>query len=400
MGLQINQYPIERTELGADDFLDIDYWDGTQYRTAKIKGGAIGKNYLSFQFENDLGFTIPKGTIVYLRSSSSSANYPHADLANATTELTSSKTIGAVYDDVANGAVGLIVQVGEVDNLDTSAFNVGDKLWLSNVDGQVTTSEPQTPLHAVFIGIVTRSQNGNGRIVYNIQNGYELEELHNVTSDNYTTPQDEDSFLFLDETQEIWKRLTLDTLKSNLGGGTNPTSGFLPYNNGGVFADSVIQQNDYFGLFEIRTTNTMKVDIQSGGGQSSIFTDLVIENYGIGNKEAFNNFSSSGLWVDGGQGLFGLNTGDNPNFPEFIRDKPMQLFQMRDAMSGSNIAIAGGNVNLYAGSSSVVINASNLIVENPYMFLDYPTNGLVQANKWLKIIADDWGEYMIPLYTY
>ena len=244
MGLQINQYPIERTELGADDYLDIDYWDGSQYRTAKIKGGAVGKNYLSFKFQNDLGFTIPKGTIVYLRTSSSSANYPHADLANSTTELTSSKTIGAVYDDVANGAIGLIVQVGEVDNLDTSAFNVGDRLWLSNIDGQVTTTIPQTPLHAVFIGIVTRSQNGNGRIVYNIQNGYELEELHNVTSDNYTTPQDEDSFLFLDETQEIWKRLTLDTLKSNLGGvTTNPTPGFYPicYNdfagNPSIFAD-------------------------------------------------------------------------------------------------------------------------------------------------------------------
>ena len=69
-------------------------------------------------------------------------------------------------------------------------------------------------------------------------------------------------------------------------------------------------------------------------------------------------------------------------------------------MSGSNIAIAGGNVNLYAGSSNVVINSSGLILENSFMFLDYPANGLVQANKWLKIIADDWGEYMIPLYTY
>lgn len=37
MGLKIHQYPIERTSLGADDFIDIDYYDGSQYRTAKIK---------------------------------------------------------------------------------------------------------------------------------------------------------------------------------------------------------------------------------------------------------------------------------------------------------------------------------------------------------------------------
>lgn len=43
MGLQINQYPIERPKVGANDFLDIDYWDGTQYRSAKIKAENVAK---------------------------------------------------------------------------------------------------------------------------------------------------------------------------------------------------------------------------------------------------------------------------------------------------------------------------------------------------------------------
>ena len=38
---QINQYPIERTNLGDDDFFDIDYFDGTNYQTAKIRGSVI-----------------------------------------------------------------------------------------------------------------------------------------------------------------------------------------------------------------------------------------------------------------------------------------------------------------------------------------------------------------------
>ena len=38
---QINQYPIERTALGDDDFFDIDYYDGSNYQTAKIRGSVI-----------------------------------------------------------------------------------------------------------------------------------------------------------------------------------------------------------------------------------------------------------------------------------------------------------------------------------------------------------------------
>ena len=37
-GQKINQYPLERLTFGDDDFYDIDYFDGTTYQTAKIKG--------------------------------------------------------------------------------------------------------------------------------------------------------------------------------------------------------------------------------------------------------------------------------------------------------------------------------------------------------------------------
>jgi hypothetical protein len=41
MGQQINQYTIDRTTFGDDDYYDIDYWDGATYQTAKIKGSVI-----------------------------------------------------------------------------------------------------------------------------------------------------------------------------------------------------------------------------------------------------------------------------------------------------------------------------------------------------------------------
>jgi len=129
---------------------------------------------------NKTGVPIVKGSIVYLKSTSSSGTHPEILLADADTEATSSKTLGAVYETIADSTVGYVVTSGEVDNLDTSMYTIGNKLWLSQTAGQVTTTPPTQPAHTVFIGTVTRSQNGNGRVLYAIQNGYELNELHDV----------------------------------------------------------------------------------------------------------------------------------------------------------------------------------------------------------------------------
>jgi hypothetical protein len=129
---------------------------------------------------NKTGATLTKGTICYIKTVGSSGTHPEVLKANASSEATSSKTMGAIYVDLPNNQVGFLVTSGEVRNLDTSAYNTGAMLWLATTDGQVTTTPPAEPNHAVFIGHVTRSQNGNGRVLYAIQNGYELNEIHGV----------------------------------------------------------------------------------------------------------------------------------------------------------------------------------------------------------------------------
>jgi hypothetical protein len=129
---------------------------------------------------NKTGASVPAGSIVYLKTSSASGTFPEIVLATATTESGSSKTMGAVWQTIANDATGYVVTSGEVSNLDTSAYSIGDRLWLGTTAGSVTTTPPAEPNHTVFIGTVTRAQNGNGRILYAIQNGYELNELHGV----------------------------------------------------------------------------------------------------------------------------------------------------------------------------------------------------------------------------
>jgi hypothetical protein len=150
---------------------------------------------------NKTGALVPKGTIVYLKTSSSSGTHPELLLASALNEATSSKTIGAVYEDIPNNNVGYAVTSGEVDNLNTNAYPIGTRLWLSTTPGQVTSTVPVQPSHAVFIGIVTRSQNTNGRILYAIQNGYELGELHDVL---LSSPANNDVLTF-ELSTGLWK---------------------------------------------------------------------------------------------------------------------------------------------------------------------------------------------------
>jgi hypothetical protein len=155
-------------------------------------------------FINKTGATLTKGTIVFLKTSSVSTTFPEVLKANASTEATSSKTIGAVYEDVLNDATGFIVTSGEVDNLNTSSYSIGQLLWLSTTDGLVTTTPPVQPNHSVFIGIVTRSQNVNGRILYAIQNGYEIGELHDVLLTGLVDGQT----LAFDSATNLWKNVS------------------------------------------------------------------------------------------------------------------------------------------------------------------------------------------------
>ncbi len=194
---------LNYADVGALEDLNgttAQYYDGTGALQTFPTLISAAKHEL-FQFINKSGSTITKGTIVYVKSSSASGTYPEVVKANASTEVSSSKTIGAVYEDVLNDGVGYVVTSGEVDNLDTSAYSVGDKLWLSTTDGQVTITPPAEPNHTVFIGHVTRSQNTNGRILYAIQNGYELDELHGVLC---PSPSNEDVLMY-ESSSGLWK---------------------------------------------------------------------------------------------------------------------------------------------------------------------------------------------------
>jgi hypothetical protein len=135
------------------------------------------------EIRNNTGATLTKGTIVYI--SGATGNKPTVSKAIATGDPSSAQTFGFVQNDILNNAEGFVVVIGDLIGLDTSAFTEGDQLYLSaTTAGTFTSVKQYAPNHLVYVGIVTRSHPTLGQIEVNIQNGYELDELHNVAAQN------------------------------------------------------------------------------------------------------------------------------------------------------------------------------------------------------------------------
>ena len=150
------------------------------------------------------------------------------DLALATNDALSAETIGLVTETINNNQEGFITTSGLVRGINTTGslqsetWADGDIVYLSpTTAGRITNIKPTAPNHIVIIGYVIHSHITQGSIFVKVDNGYELEELHNVTSTNYTTPIDTDSVLTYDVTNDIWKRLTLANLRTDILDGFN-----------------------------------------------------------------------------------------------------------------------------------------------------------------------------------
>lgn len=176
--------------------------DGEGTLSLGLKGGnldlQIGQENIALCY-NGTGSEITKGSVVYI--SGAQGQRPSISLADADTEATSSKTFGIVAENILNGAEGFVATFGVVPGLNTSGFTAGQALWLSSTAGQLTNVRPTQPAHSVFIGYCLHVNESSGRIFVNPQNGYEIEELHNVL---ISTPAD-NHILSYDNATSLWK---------------------------------------------------------------------------------------------------------------------------------------------------------------------------------------------------
>jgi hypothetical protein len=122
--------------------------------------------------------TLSKGEVVYIFGAQ--GDQVSIKRANNASDTTSSKTLGIVGESISSSGTGYVITHGVIDGLNTNSYTAGDILWLSNVAGGLTTIKPTAPNHLVFVGVVIKVNSSSGQIFVKPQNGYELDEIHNV----------------------------------------------------------------------------------------------------------------------------------------------------------------------------------------------------------------------------
>jgi hypothetical protein len=154
---------------------------------------------------NAEGVQINKGEAVYLYQAS--GNKASVKLAYNTSDATSAKTFGLAAENIGAGQNGMIICQGVLDGINTGSYNEGDTLYLGATAGTLTASKPYAPNHLVYVGVVERANNGNGQIYVRVQNGYELDEIHNVSAQN---PTHNDIILYSSGTN-LWQKTNIYT---------------------------------------------------------------------------------------------------------------------------------------------------------------------------------------------
>lgn len=163
---------------------------------------------------NKTGATLTKGTVVYINGGQ--GNLPTITKALASADATSAQTYGIVRNDITNNNNGYVVVAGRISDLDTQAYTEGTQLYLSaTTAGTYTSTKQYAPNHLVYVGIVVRAHPTQGVIEVKIQNGYEMDELHNVAAQS---PSNGDILQYVSSTS-LWTKVAGTT--SNIAEGSN-----------------------------------------------------------------------------------------------------------------------------------------------------------------------------------
>ena len=222
------------------------------------------------QVRNATGATLTKGTAVYI--SGATGQIPTVSKALATGDSTSAQTLGLLNADLANNSNGYVTIIGLITEIDTSAYTDGQQLYLSGTTaGTLTGTKTYAPTHLVYVAVVEYAHAIHGKLFVKVQNGYELDEIHNVSAQSPSNGQT----IVYNATTSLWE-------KANLTAGTaisvSNGAGSITINNTGVtsaVAGTGISVSGATGAVTISNTGVTSVTgtspvVSSGGATPAI----------------------------------------------------------------------------------------------------------------------------------
>lgn len=222
------------------------------------------------------------------------------DLAQATSDTLSAETIGLVTETINNNQEGFITTSGLIRNVNTTGslqsetWSDGDILYLSpTVAGQITKVKPVAPNHLVIIGYVVSAHATQGSIFVKVDNGYELDELHNVKIASATNGQ----ALTYTSATDIWENKTI--IEDSI---TNAVTDKAPSQNA-VF-DALALKQDTLTYTPVKTVvkDTVVSSTVTGTTTETILKSYTIAGGTFGANDVINlvsaRFTKSGTFAN------------------------------------------------------------------------------------------------------
>lgn len=254
----------------------ITWDDGSGTALLGIKGGninlPIGQQEDALVY-NGTGSALAIGQVV--RIIGAQGQRPSVDLANALNDPGSSKTFGIVAEPISNGSEGFITTFGIVYNVNTASFTEGASLWLSPSAGGIVSTMPVQPYHNVFIGYCLKSHASSGRIFVKIQNGYELEELHDVKIVSPSSTH----IISYNSASSLWlNKGLLDAIKEVDGAGSGIDADFLDGEDSSFFINTSSAVQEKTGNFTFHGALTVNELVISGSALTISTTNVALED--------------------------------------------------------------------------------------------------------------------------
>lgn len=355
------------------------------------------------------------GEVVYLFGAS--GDRASVKRASNSSEATSSKTVGVVSVGGAAGTDVAVTTLGYVSGVSLGSYAAGDVLWLGSTAGTFTTTKPSAPQHLVFIGVVARANNGNGIMYVKCQNGYELEELHNVKINGVTDGQ----FLRYNSASTVWvndtinlgtdtagdyvQSLTAGTgviLSNNSGEGSSPTVaiGQSVATSASVTFAHLIVQGDMEVQGTISRLNETNLDVDSAFIYLNATSASANPDMGVAMNYNDGTYKHAGIFRDSSDGVFKVF---DSYVPEPVSPIDTAHVTYNDAgLQAKKLTLTQGNgtAPLSVSSSTVVtnLNADKLDGQDGsyYAPIDSPTfTGTVSLpNNTVALGTQTTGNYV------
>ena len=361
------------TDTGKEKSGDgVTAWNSLSY----IGGGSGAATQVKQAVTNSTGAIITKGSAVYVNGANGT-NVTIA-LAQANAELTSSKTLGLVEADIAINGTGYVIMEGVLTGLNTSAAGTeGDPVWLSpTVAGGLVygvANKPVAPYNMVYMGVVSRKNANNGEIFIKVQNGFELNELHDVS---ITTPLNWNIIRY-DSVTSLWKNDVLPTASTTVLGGVKVDGTSITIDGSGVISGASTYtlptaSTTVLGGVKVDGTTITIADgvisaVGGGGGSGTVTTISVVSDNGFAGTVA-NATTTPAITLK--TTVTGILYGDGTS--GVISASKVNITQ---PLTGATLTLADNSSFSTVGGYSVTLTATNITS------LTLPLSGTLVSNN-------------------